>query len=246
MRTPIFFGRVMTILVVAGLCSLVVTADASAQGRLRIAGVYPITSAPYGNSYGDWAAAWWQWAFGQPVDTNPLFDETGAQCGNGQSGPVFYLAGVINVSGSAERTCTVPSGKALFFPILNVECSNVEGNGATPVELRACAAGFADGATGMFLEVDGERVQLRRHRVTSPSFAFSLPENNLLQFFGVNAPAGSCIPGTSCEPYLAAGDGTYVMLAPLSDGGHTVHFGGSLPAFGFSLEITYHLLVGGA
>lgn len=44
---------------------------------------------------------------------------------------------------------------------------------------------------------------------------------------------------------IEAGDGAYVMLGPLSDGAHTIHFGGSFPAFNFSLDITYHLVVGG-
>src|SRR5262249_9630524 len=83
-------------------------------------------SRPYGRTYGEWSATWWQWAFSIQTPDNPLLDETGAKCGVGQSGPVFFLAGVINVSGSAERTCSVPSGRALFFPILNFEDNPVE------------------------------------------------------------------------------------------------------------------------
>jgi hypothetical protein len=33
------------------------------------------------------------------------------------------------------------------------------------------------------------------------------------------------------------------MLAPLSVGEHTVHFGGTYSDFGFTLDITYHLTV---
>src|SRR5262245_50717964 len=88
-------------------------------------GVLPPQSHPFGATYGEWAARWWQWAYKQPVDTNPLFDETGARIANGQSGKVWFLAGVINVSGSAERTGTIPAGKALFFPILNFEADNL-------------------------------------------------------------------------------------------------------------------------
>ncbi len=246
MRSISLVLRVCLAIVVALACGVLATAPASAQVRDSSARASSLSTSPYGNSYGDWAAAWWQWTLALPVPENPLFDETGALCGNGQSGPVWFLGGVVNVSGTAERTCAVPSGKALFFPILNVECSNVEGNGDTPVALRACASGFMDNAAGLFLEIDGDRISVRRQRVTSPSFHFSLPEDNFLQFFGVNAPAGSCLPGaTACEPYQAAGDGAYVMLGPLSDGAHTIHFGGSFPAFNFSLDITYHLVVGG-
>ncbi|MCK7502716.1 MAG: hypothetical protein MZV70_00525 [Desulfobacterales bacterium] len=74
-------------------------------------------------TYGEWSAKWWQWAYSLPVDQNPFFDENGS-CTNGANGPVgpvWFLTGVINVSGTAVRNCTVPAGKALFFPIINAE-----------------------------------------------------------------------------------------------------------------------------
>ena len=48
---------------------------------------------------------------------NPLLDQTGQNAALGQSGEVWFLAGT--TGGSAERTVTVPPGKALFFPIVN-------------------------------------------------------------------------------------------------------------------------------
>ena len=50
--------------------------------------VYPPGSRPFGLSYGEWSARWWQWAYSMPVTGHPLFDETGADCAAGQSGPV--------------------------------------------------------------------------------------------------------------------------------------------------------------
>jgi len=236
---------VLILVVVAGLAF-----DAQAQTRDSGGGrIMPVTSAPFGNSYADWAAAWWQWALALPVDGHPLFDETGIHCGAGQSGPVFFLGGVFNVSGSAVRTeCTVPSRKALFFPIVNVECSNIEGNGVNGVELRTCAAFFADLATGLRLEVDDDRVpHLTRFRTVSPSFNFALPDDDLFGAFMLTAPTGTCFPKDGiCEPYLSAGDGYYVMLAPLSDGPHTIRFTGTFgDPINFTTDVTYHLTVGG-
>src|SRR4051795_351517 len=56
-------------------------------------------SKHYGRTYGDWSARWWQWALAIPVHSppfgdrigHPLFDLTGARCGVGQSGPVWFL-----------------------------------------------------------------------------------------------------------------------------------------------------------
>lgn len=210
------------------------------------AGVLPAGSRPFGMTYGQWAGAWWQWAYGIPVPTNPLFDETGDNCGVGQQGPVWFLAGVFNTSGTAVRdNCVVPAGRALFIPILNAECSNVEGNGATADLLQACAQGILDGAASLALEVDGRPVQnLEAFRAHSGGVGLELPDDNLLQLFGYDAPAGHCMPGSGvCVPYLSVADGFHVMLAPLPVGSHTIHFHAELPAFGFALDLTYHLRV---
>jgi hypothetical protein len=250
MTTPLY--RRQACLFVAILAALTLaSAGAFAQSRLRTrTSVVPSQIAHHGNSYADWAAAWWQWAFSLPADGHPLFDETGAQCAAGQSGPVWFLGGVFNVTGSAVRDeCRVPSGKSLFFPIVNVECSNVEGNGDTSTALRACADFFASLATDLAVEVDGVPILGVDHfRIVSPSFGFELPENNLLQLFGAPASAGSCFTNDAgrCEPYLSAGDGFYLMLRPLSDGRHTIHFRGTFgDPINFTTDVTYHLTVGG-
>ena len=103
----------------------------------RNPGVIPPNAKAYGMTYGEWSAKWWQWAFSLPVDQNPFFDE-GGNCtngANGQFGPVWFLTGVINVSGTAVRDCTVPAGKALFFPIINAEDATLE-SGLTGEDLR--------------------------------------------------------------------------------------------------------------
>jgi hypothetical protein len=207
-------------------------------------GVLPIGSNAYGASYSEWAARWWQWAYGQPVNTNPLFDQTGAAVANGQSGHVWFLAGVINVSGTAVRTADIPTGKALFFPILNVEADNLAPPISPPLsvaELRALASSQLAGAT-LEADVDGRVVQNpSSYHETSPVFSVTFPNNNVFQFFGFNVPAG-----TYSLPDGFVDEGYYLMLAPLSAGPHTIHFHAGVPSIGFNLDITYHLnVVGG-
>lgn len=164
---------------------------------------------------------------------NPFFDENGS-CANGaqgQLGPVWFLTGVINVSGTAVRNCTVPTGKALFFPIINVECSTLEPppfHGDNEAELRACAKGF--GFENVFAEIDGVAVQdLDRYLVDSPLFTFTVPPDNVL---GVAAGTGQSVS-----------NGHFLMLAPLSVGEHVIRFGGAFTSGGFTLDITYNLTV---
>lgn len=242
-------------LAVAAVALFFATLPTPAASSQPNSGVLPIGSAPYGKTYGEWSAAWWKWCFSLPSDGHPLFDT--AECSAGQSGPVWFLGGTFtlitgddgSVTGTATRDCTVPAGKALFFPILNTECSTVEGNGETEQELRDCATFFGSSAahpdSNLECTIDGNVVSdLINYRVESPLFTYGpLPDNNILQALGLDVAAGT----TS----LSVSDGVYVMLAPLSKGTHTVHFSGSgiftVEEHGFDfvfrLNITYHITV---
>ena len=55
--------------------------------------IAPIQSHPHGNTYGEWAAEWWQWALETPASVNPVLDMTGEFCAEGQKGHVWFLAG---------------------------------------------------------------------------------------------------------------------------------------------------------
>jgi hypothetical protein len=196
--------------------------------------VFPPQSHPYGKTYGEWEAAWWQWAFSLPVDHNPLFDT--APASTGQTGNVWFLGGTFGPS-PVTRDATIPTGKALFFPLINNEASTAEGNGTTEAELRASAKGVADGIvpSSLFVQIDGRSLQgLASYRAQSPLFIYGpLPANNLLGF-----PAGTTSPSVA--------DGYYVMLTPLSVGHHTLHFGGTYVApdsSTFVQDITYHITV---
>ncbi len=202
--------------------------------------IFPPDSVPFGMTYGDWSAAWWQYALSIPASTNPIFDETGALCGIAQGGgPVFFL----NPSGAPgsliTRTCTVPARHALWVPLTINECSTIEpppSNGSTPQELRTCSGTIADGISirSLKLTVDHVRVRdLESFRTVSPFFDFTVPTDNI---FGVNNVTG----GSSVS------DGYFVMLKPLSPGNHVIHHEGAFvtgPAAGLSFSVTYNLTV---
>src|SRR6478609_9348552 len=65
-----------------------------AQGSINNASsAFPLNSKPYGSTYGEWTAKWWQWALSIPKDINPGGDTSGKYCALKQSGPVWYLSG---------------------------------------------------------------------------------------------------------------------------------------------------------
>jgi len=193
--------------------------------------VLPPNSTLYGMSYGEWSARWFQWAASMPLDDHPLADT--ADCSRGQLGPVWFLGGSFTVSNVVIRNCRVPAGKALFFPIVNVDCSSLEQPpffGDTPGARRTCATEIIDTVTDLSAEVDGEALHhLRLYRATSPNLVFAVPPDNVL---GVAADSGEMVA-----------DGYYLMLEPLPVGRHTIHFSGTIGVFNFTLDITYHLTV---
>jgi hypothetical protein len=181
-------------------------------------------------------AKWWEWVLSLPVSENPLFDETGEFADNQQPYQnVFFLAGVANVSGTAERTITVPAGTALFVPLLNIEWDNVgvAKNARLNVPgLRAFAAQVMDSAEDLHITLDGDSLLEGVERIQSPPFAYHLPADDNIY--------GGAVTGTIAP---AVSDGYWLYLAPLPKGEHTLNFGGTNVAFNFSLDITYHITV---
>jgi hypothetical protein len=191
--------------------------------------VIPTDQVVEGRTYGEWSAAWWQWALSIPTAENPLVDQTGEHCANGQSGNVWFLAGT--TSGHAERSCTVPADQYFFFPVLTAVAWR-PGDFETEEEGRALLATFMNEAT-MEVVVDGVTIEdPHSYRLQSPLFQFTVPEDNIFD-----------IP----EPYTRDGisDGFWIMLDPLPPGEHEVRFYGEGDAFGydFVVDVTYHLTV---
>src|SRR5262245_57834604 len=154
------FWRGVLAISLALLALLLMTTVASTDPKPK---VFPLDSIPYGNTYGEWSARWWQWLMAIPATTNPNFDATGATCAVGQVGPVWFLAGTFGTLGtSVTRNCAVPAGKALLLTPL----TQLDGSGAFDCEptapglcdsnvLRALAAAFADNPIALEVIVDG-------------------------------------------------------------------------------------------
>jgi hypothetical protein len=197
--------------------------------------VFAIDSKPYGTPYAEWAGKWHQWLISVPQPLNPATDPTGKNCGQNQAGPVWFLAGT--TGGSAERTCIIPSGKAILFTVMGSECDyasypSVKSQSA----LVSCARADDDRAKNLQATIDGVPLQqLDKYRATSPLFSVTYPAHNL---FG--SP-----PGLT----QGIGDGFWVFLQPLSPGKHELHFSGVTPGnpttgtANFAIDTKYHLIV---
>lgn len=210
------------------LAALTAGAAAPVAAATRQSGLVPVRAQLAGSSYPEWAAAWWQWALSIPRPHNPLIDSTGADCAVAQTEKVWFLAGTLG--GRASRTCWIPAGTPVFFPIISYLCAADPGMVSTYAQQLACARSSNAGATGT-LEIDGRTVQhLERHRIESTEFTLTLPSDNVIEG----------LPGTYTS---AAAEGIFVLLVPLTPGGHTIRYIGSNNS-GVSLDVTYHLIVG--
>lgn len=177
-----------------------------------------------GRAQEDWSRAWWRWAASFDGDTSPIADSTGSLCHLKQNGRVWFLAGTYG-SHRVTRTCHVPKGKFLFFPLINYAVMPTHSDGQVCEAAMMKARVITDEPAVLVLEVDGKRVPgLERHRQATQD-CFDMAAHS-------RSGAGS---------FPSAANGYYVMLRPLAPGTHTLNFGGSLP--GLSQAVTYTLIV---
>lgn len=202
---------------------------------LTTSGNYPPAAAPYGISYADWAAKWWQWNLSQSSDVTPLVSGP-------ISGPVQFLAGAPG-SITNTRSVSLPAGTAVFFPILanwddNSDCPTFDTN--TLAQLQATEDGNWSGVTATACTIDGVPVTGLEDPQTTGYYAQATP------FSYVTATNDSviglpCVPGgTTISPAVA--DGVYIMTAPLTAGLHTIHMIGAVGAHVHE-DITYQITV---
>jgi hypothetical protein len=204
-------------------------------------GVYKPDSKPFGKTYAEWSATWWQWAFQQPATNgagaaiHPLLDTTGANfnAAASTSGDVIFLGGSLGPASPLTRTITIPSGKAILFPMINVFADTT--GGWTIDSMRAAMTSAPAKVTNVLAEIDGQAVAgAHDYHFASAQFSAALPDHNIYQYWG------NPIPAATTMPYLA--DGFWIMLAPLAKGSHTLHFHGAT-SDGILQDITYKLTV---
>jgi hypothetical protein len=193
------------------------------------------------------AAAWTQWAYSKPEAESPLTGgnyEGGLRCDGTPVSPTpgntWFLAGTVGTTGPAVeetvRTCTMPVGTRLFFPVYSATFIITE-----PDENEQIAREFVTGRVDavqadpdltLEVTVDGKEINSNRIvRAQTPFFDLTFEEGNIFELD----------PGA----YTTISDGLWVTLPPLPPGEHEIHFEFSAPnAFGGrSQNNTYILTV---
>ena len=182
--------------------------------------IYPPDSKPYNLTHAEHAKNFWKWALAIPANENPVNDQTGEKCANGQSttnSSVFYLT--FNNGGKSERTCTVPAGKALLIPVMQVEISDKDIPGSSIEDQRSAAKKDQDSVNSLYLKIGDKEYSyqdLLKYR-TQPTEPFEVmyADNGI---FGI-AEGG---------PSKVVADGYYILTEPLTKGTYPIHFKSSL------------------
>ena len=175
---------------------------------------FPIDSRPYGLSYGDWSARWWQWLLSVEKPINPAFDTSGDNAGINQKYPeVFFLCQTYEgVEVIPNRTVNVPSGKAVFLPVINW-VSLLHLDGETEEELLTKANERMNVIGDMQITVNGASIskELPNYRAQSPFFDVELPQDNIV--------------GLSAGLTRAISDGYWLFLKPFNNSTQISTFG---------------------
>jgi len=204
-------------------CLLAATPSFAAMSMdFRVFGSHELIA---GESQGNLTVKWWQWASSFEYAESPVSDTTGERCAAGQQGDVWFLAGTY-ASKVTRRTCRIPEGKVLFFPLVNYVVMPQNCKGCLTCDAaRDTARQMVDEPMGLFAELDERPIgSLNQHQVASPAC------------FDVAARVKG---GPKIEP--SASDGYWLALRPLPKGKHTLRFGGSLPSL--RQELVYTLIV---
>jgi hypothetical protein len=159
-------------------------------------------------TYAQHQALAWQQVIALPAPINPELPQNPDDCSLGT--PKVRL--LVGAFADVERSCTIPTGNAVVFSPIAIECSTLEAppfHGDNTAQLLACAHRFADTVTGVRATVDGLPVDnIDAYRVVSQPFPIAPPDNNIL---GVSAGNG-----------FGASEGWWIVSKPMSPGNHTI------------------------
>ncbi|HKG30482.1 MAG TPA: hypothetical protein VKA91_04365 [Nitrososphaeraceae archaeon] len=194
--------------------------------------IFPIHSKPFGYTYGEWSAIWWQWLLSIPKSKNPALDSTGANAHINQNYPnVFFLCQTYQegVPPIPNRTVTVPASRSIFMPIINW-ISIMHNDGETEQESIEIANKRMDVVASLQISINELTVKngLEKYRAQSAFFEIALPEDNILAL--------------SSGLIRAISDGYWLFFKPL-EGDTKISSFGSCSSGATRIGVSYNLSI---
>ena len=163
-----------------------------------------------------WIPEFWRYLYSVPASQNPELVDA-AECGVGQSGPVFFIPG--EQHDVYARSCTIPARTPVFWAIWSLfndyPCPDPSFQPAPGQSLEDFLAqgarAFDDAVTHLAATIDGKPIEVDRYRYTTGLVTFTGDPSLTATFDG-------CVTGT---PQVGVADGWFVLLR-LSAGDHAL------------------------
>lgn len=211
------------------------------------------TESPYGATYSEWLARYWQWHLSLPRQGHP---REGGDCRLGQWGDVWFLT--TGHSGQVEwRECAIPQGVSVYFvlhslllmprPDCGSSCLASEESPAAWYDaladnLEQAAARIA--GSSLLLELEGAQRDIGDDyfwQTNEPFFSDTVADD---PYFPCAGPISRGVCGWAAEePRPFAALAYAVMLRPLPRGEHLIRFGASNEQRDWSTDVNYLLTV---
>ena len=185
--------------------------------------LFPKNARPYGRSIERWSELTWSYIYSIPVDQNPFFDSTGANCGVDQQGPVWFLPAVpgSTLGTIVTRSCTIPREKAVMMQLSSAlndyPCPDPNFHPAPGQSLYDFLIGaispLFDNVTGFTITFDGRTIHdPLSYRFASDDLFIFQPDPSMVAF-------DSCI---TQKNMIGVVDGFYLLFKPMTPGHHTI------------------------
>ncbi|MEV6526579.1 hypothetical protein AB0M43_32070 [Longispora sp. NPDC051575] len=183
------------------------TAPTPTETATPVAVILP--DAPNKLSGADLLARWWNWVASSAED--PRADVDGHLCARGQATDIWFLAG--GTDGTATRSCTVPAGVPVAFPVVH-------------------RSGLQSGCEDF--------MKVAKGRATLDGF-LALPDRHDPVNVQIKGVAGNPVTKEAGRTLFTSACGLWVQLAPLEPGSHTLSVVGDSGTY--KVAVTYKLQV---
>ena len=213
---------------------------------------YSKGESPFGISYGDWVAKYWNWDLSIPPDTktNNLLGLNENGCLVHRENSMVMLADTA-AGGIWNQKCTISHNAGILIPIWTGECD--QGQKGTEnhsyKELSDCARSYDLGKVKGQVKVDGIPVAT----LDALDYKTNIMNNVIEVYtkqFNATIPINSHFTAEQYGTLPAAAHGWFVFLKPLPPGNHTVYYQNSVEPTTLSgagnvnsAQFTYHFKV---
>jgi hypothetical protein len=214
---------------------------------------WPKVESPFGISYEDWVAKWWNWSFSIGIDP-----QTNTWAGLKDNGCLVHkensMVMLVDTAAGGEwnQKCIISHNEGILIPIWTGECNWGESGceGLSFEELSKKAREFDVGKIKGLVKVDNITIA----KLDVVDYTTNIIDNVTEVYtkqFNATIPAEGHIPGIK-EPgtYPAAAHGWFVFLKPLQPGNHTIYYQNSVQPTTLSgaanvnsAQFTYHFKV---